>query len=647
MKKIFICWFICSISLYAQSLIDSTNRDFLDSRPIDYIIEDQIQSLSGQQFLEDLNDRIEQPIDLNTASKEELISIPGIDPLTADMILKRKTEAGTLRTMSQIDDIQDLDPRLLPYLHTFTGFGSPEHQPSVLLRSRCLYDFQKSRGYTTGIYEGSRPALMNRLTWKVNDYVEASFLTEKDAGESSLTDFTSGYILLKKVGFITSAVAGDFIIESGNGAAFGYSSSFGKGSDVILPLLRTTRGVVPYRSTGETHFFRGGGVNFKASSVDGYFFLSRKTIDATLNDSGAISSLYDLGYYRTDAEKAKYAAARESIIGARLGWTFLQNASIGCLWYSAHLDPSLLPNDPFKPSGSNYTSFALDYNAEFPLETNRESLYLSGEWMRDRSGTIGGTTGIVLRLPSLQCAVGYRLYPERFISLFGSSFGEHGETMQNERGVYIGFRTDILSNMRFSTYWDFYEFPWRTYQNPLATNGRDVLVELEADLSKSTQVRIRYRVDTRQEINEQKRQTPRADVEIEPWPGFVFHTRIELTRVNDSSSESGLLLYQNVRVNIRPKFRVEGRIVYYETDSYQFALYEYEGDVSGAFTAPALFGKGFRWYVLASYTVGNVCKFSVKYSELRKSGVKSLGSGYDTIEGGLDNSLHMQLDISF
>ncbi len=290
-----MCWFIFSISLYAQSLIDSTN--------IDYIIEDQMQSLSGQQVLEDLNDRIEQPVDLNTATKEELLSIPGMNPLTADMILKRKTEAGTLRTMSQIDDIQDLDPRLLSYLHTFTGLGLPEHQPSVLLRSRCMYDFQKSRGYTTGMYKGSRPAVMNRLTWKVNDDIETSFLTEKDAGESSFTDFMSGYILLKKIGFITSAVAGDFTVESGNGAAFGYSSSFGKGSDVILPLSRTTRGVVPYRSTGETHFFRGGGVNFKASSVDGYFFLSRKTIDATLNDSGAISSLYDLGYHRPMPKK--------------------------------------------------------------------------------------------------------------------------------------------------------------------------------------------------------------------------------------------------------------------------------------------------------------------------------------------------------
>ncbi len=652
MKNIFLCWCIFFVSTYAQSPIDSTDRDSilsqrLNYRPIDQLIEDHIQSLPGQQFLEDVYDRVERPIDLNNATKEELLSIPGMNPLTADLILKRRTEVGTLRTMSQVKDIEGLDPQLLSYMRVFTGLRSPEHRSSVWLRSRYFYDFQRSRGYTTGAYEGTRPAVMNRVRWKVSDHIETSFLTEKDAGEKSLTDFMSGYLCFNKLGFVTSVLIGDFVVESGNGAAFGYASSFGKGSDVILPMSRTSRGVVPYRSTGEAHFFRGGGANFRTGSLDGFLFLSRKKIDATLNDAGEISSLYDLGYHRTETEKAKRAAARESIAGVRLGWTMFRNVSIGCLLNSARLEPSLQPGDPFKPSGNDFTSVAFDYNAAFSLEKEKEVLYLTGEWMRDRGGTIGGNTGIVLRFPTLQCAVGYRSYPEKFISLFGSSFGEHGETMQNERGVYIGFRTDITSGIKFSTYWDFYEFPWRTYQNPLPTIGRDALFELETDFSHSTQIKVRYRTDRRQEVVERQNQTLRGDVEIAPWPAFVSHTRIELTRVNDSSSETGLLLYQNIRLNIHPRFRIEGRIAYYKTDSYQSALYEYESDVSGAFTAPALFGKGLRWYILTSYSFGEVCKASVKYSELRKNGVKSLGSGYDMIEGGLDNTLHLQMDVAF
>jgi hypothetical protein len=171
-------------------------------------------------------------------------------------------------------------------------------------------------------------------------------------------------------------------------------------------------------------------------------------------------------------------------------------------------------------------------------------------------------------------------------------------------------------------------------------------MEIEMNLSKILKTRIRYRVDTRQEIDEEQKQTLRADADLISLSGLEFHSRIEMKWVNGSTNESGLLLYQNVRATLHPRFWIEARGTYYTTDSFESAIYEYESDVSGAFSAPGLFGKGWRWYLLASYSASDVIKFSVKYAELRKSGVKSIGSGYDTIEGGLDNSMHVQIDIS-
>jgi hypothetical protein len=69
--------------------------------------------------------------------------------------------------------------------------------------------------------------------------------------------------------------------------------------------------------------------------------------------------------------------------------------------------------------------------------------------------------------------------------------------------------------------------------------------------------------------------------------------------------------------------------------------------VGGAFTVPVSYGRGIRWYILASYSIGKNATLCLKYSELRKNDVESLGSGYDTIEGGVDNSLHLQLDVAF
>jgi hypothetical protein len=267
--------------------------------------------------------------------------------------------------------------------------------------------------------------------------------------------------------------------------------------------------------------------------------------------------------------------------------------------------------------------------------------------MRDQGGTIGGATVLMLRLQGFQCAVGYRLYPEKFISLFGSGFGEHGATLQNESGVYMGFRADITPDIRASVYGDYYRFPWRTYRNPLPTTGRDIQIEVEMDLKRSFQTRIRYRVDMREEKSVRQRQIFRTDADLSPWKGVGFRTRIELVRVIESSVENGLLIYENIRANIFHQFRIEGRIEIFRTDSYESALYAYESDVGGAFTVPLLYGRGIRWYILASYSIGKNATLCVKYSELRKNDVESLGSGYDTIEGGLDNALHFQVDISF
>jgi hypothetical protein len=328
----------------------------------------------------------------------------------------------------------------------------------------------------------------------------------------------------------------------------------------------------------------------------------------------------------------------------------MPNSTVGCLWYGARFDPGfeeMLSGDRFKPSGNKFSSVSIDYDAVFSLGTVSETAYLSGEWMRDREGAIGGSTRLTLRFPRFQCAAGYRFYPEKFISPFGSGPGEHGETLQNESGIYVGFRTTVTPNIRFSASGDYYAFPWRTSRNPLRTTGGDVQAQTEIDFSHSLTAVVRYRVDTREEINTRQREILRGDVDAEPWKRIGLRTRIELVQVNELSRESGWLVYQNVRANIFQHVRIEGRIALFNTDSYQSALYDYESDVGGVFSAPSVFGRGLRWYVLASYSVGKTCTVCVKYSELRKNGVESLGSGYDTIEGGVDNSLHLQVDIAF
>jgi hypothetical protein len=106
-----------------------------------------------------------------------------------------------------------------------------------------------------------------------------------------------------------------------------------------------------------------------------------------------------------------------------------------------------------------------------------------------------------------------------------------------------------------------------------------------------------------------------------------------------------LLVYQDVQMYPLPSLRVDVRVMVFETDSFDSRLYEFEGDVRGTFSNPALFGKGIRWYLLARYELDARIDLWVKYAQTIKDGVRVIGSGSNQILGDLENRLSFQVDI--
>jgi hypothetical protein len=89
------------------------------------------------------------------------------------------------------------------------------------------------------------------------------------------------------------------------------------------------------------------------------------------------------------------------------------------------------------------------------------------------------------------------------------------------------------------------------------------------------------------------------------------------------------------------------RIVFFRTDSFNSAIYEYENDLTGVLTNRALFGEGLRWYLIIRYRPMRLFTLSLKYSETYKPKEKSISSGFNEIAGNLDNRLALQIDVKF
>ncbi len=107
--------------------------------------------------------------------------------------------------------------------------------------------------------------------------------------------------------------------------------------------------------------------------------------------------------------------------------------------------------------------------------------------------------------------------------------------------------------------------------------------------------------------------------------------RIELTAVSYSVSHSrgeGMLMF--TEVNLSPphsSFYATARMIFFDTQSYDSRVYEYESDVRGGYSFPPLYGRGSRWYIVAGWKVFQHTELSFKYSETFQTGAAATARG--------------------
>ena len=108
-----------------------------------------------------------------------------------------------------------------------------------------------------------------------------------------------------------------------------------------------------------------------------------------------------------------------------------------------------------------------------------------------------------------------------------------------------------------------------------------------------------------------------------------------------------MLVFQDIRFSGLRDLVLYGRIIFFNTDSFNSAVYEYENDLTGVMTNLPMFGEGVRWYFIARYKVLKSLTISLKYSETYKPKERFLSSGNNLISNNIDNRISFQLDMNF
>ncbi len=671
MKTFFISVLLLypATTTYSQQDSITTLEDFLE-----LVADESVIDQDDSQILDLIELLLLYPVNINEATVQDLLIIPFIDAVSAQRIIEYRNKHGNYFSKQELNSIKGLNSDLLKILKPLITVAdtrpkkiftpapkaplsaartlSDSHKDYRLsIRSRAITDLQERRGFEEGKYLGSRIKSYFRLRGDYQNRYSFSGLIEKDAGERSFTDFYSASLSIRDVAWFNQVIVGDFLAEFGQGLVLWSPYAFSKGSDAVATVVRKARNFSQYTSTDENLFFRGVALSTIISGVGISGFVSVNKADATLLESNdEISALSLSGLHRTESEILKKDVLQNMSFALRIDTNPLELVNFSLLHLRTKFDRSLVPADKSKPAGDSFSFTSASYDFIF------QRLRFSGE-VAYNSTSVASVNSLSFELTkSFSAIVLLRSYPRNFTNLYGKGFGESSRT-QNEFGIYTGFRWQTPVG-NFNVYYDQFKFPFATTDLALPINGNEIMINYSARISKGFFFSARYKnelkeidetINNVQQLVDKRLQRIRTDFIYNVNKNLRLKSRLEYSNysVDDiNQTEEGFLFYQDIRLNLLKNLRLYSRLVLFQSDSFNSRLYEFENDLTGVLSNPALFGEGIKWYVLIYYNVFDYLRLSIKYSELHKPNEETLSSGLNLIKSNTDDRLSIQIDYS-
>lgn len=539
--------------LWAQPLRDSVPRR--DENDIDQTIEDAIiDSQSDDQtdwtFLTDnLQDLRERPLNLNTASPDLLIQLPGMNPILVNNLVNYIREFGKLTSIYELQAVpgfnvelfrlitpyvtvkesqaKDINPGILhpagPSLRTVLD----EAKHEIILRTSFTQEQEKgylppsinSNGDTASHYAGNGARYYARYRMRYNQNFSLAIVGEKDSGEEFKWDpnksyygfdYLAGHVAIRDYGRLKRLVVGDFNVQAGQGLILSTGLGFGKGSDAVNAVKRQNLGIMPYASVNENQFLRGAAATVAFGKFYATGFASRNALDASVqadavadsvdgadgDEAAFASSLQTSGLHRTASEIANKDAIKENAIGGR--------AEFKDRWLQVGITHLHQQYDlPIQVDREGYRLFDFEGTSNYVTGIDFDATYRNfnffGEVARSKSGGFGGIGGLLASLtPKVDLAILVRNFERDFHTTKAFTFSERPTTSQNERGIYTGLRVTPSSKWVFSTYFDQFSFPWSKYNTSFPSHGNEFLVQVDYKPSRALGFQVRFRNDEKQ-----------------------------------------------------------------------------------------------------------------------------------------------------
>lgn len=690
MKRIFLIISLIIVYSTSYSQIETDNQTIEDL--IEDISANSDEELDYSTLYDDLNFYLNEPLNLNEATREDLEKLQFVNELQIQGILNYIEKYGKMLTIYEIQLIEGFEKedikRILPFV---TVKSEKEQTPFVLKKAltygthdvflRTQFVVEEQKGYISipdsildlepnkNRYLGNKYKYYVKYKYHYKNQIHWGITMEKDQGEEFFTgtqengfDFYSAHLQLEDIWKIKRLVVGDYSVQFGQGLIAWTGMTMGK-SSYTLNIKKKPQGIKKYSSVDENLFLRGGASIFKFGKLEIAGFYSQKMIDAnlttpidSLDDEQLlqISSLQITGYHTTPNEVADKDAISETVYGGNLTYReekFKAGLTFIGYEFGAELNKNPRPYNQFDFQGTSNINASLDYH--FILK----EINIFGEAAISQNGGKAIINGALIPLaPQISLAAIHRYYEKDFQAYYGGAFAE-GSKIANEQGIYIGAEIYPYKRWKISTYFDSYSFNWLTSRANAPFSGHDFLCQVNYNPTRKVSMEMKFKREIKPEntsddvsikfLENVDKWSIRYNISYKLTDFLTLKNRVEFANYQKAElKESGYMLYQDVKFTpIKIPLTLYFRYGIFDAP-YNARMYAYENDILYAFSIPGYYYQGFRTYVTVKYEFGERISVWLRYGQFSYSDRNVISEGAMTeIQGNTKSEIKAQIRI--
>ena len=661
----------CSAQNPSENLIE----EVLEDLSVNNDINNSVNSLNWENELEELSNRLQEPVNLNSATREQLEQFPFLSDIQIEHLLAYIYIHGQMETIYELQLVEELDRQTIQYLLPFVCIKAINNEPAfrwkTMLKDAGRYGknevltrldipFYKRKGYEH-TYLG--PSVYNsvKYTFRYRDQLYAGGVAEKDAGEPFAAlhnrygyDYYSFYLLLQNCGRLKSLAVGNYRLSFGQGLVMSTDYLMGK-TIYASSFNNRSAGIKRHSSTDEYNYFRGVATTValtKRLSVSAFY--SHRNMDGVVTD-GEITSVYKTGLHRSRKEADKKNLLTSQLTGGNVSYqqNHIRLGITGVYYvFNRPYEPELTGYSKYNIHGNHFYNLGIDYAYRW------RRFSFQGETAIGKEGWASLNGLQYSPVQDIQFMLIHRFYSYDYWAMYAHSFGE-GSTVQNEQGYYVGLETTPFSHWRFFVSFDLFSFPWKKYRINKPSRGTDGLIQATFTPRTNLSMYLKYR------YKQKERDLTGSKVTL-TLPIFHHQLRYRLNySLNDVFSSRTTLDYNHFHSQDRAATKgyqvtqmissqlpwtrlfadVQGS--YFCTDDYDSRVYVSEKGLLYTFYTPSFQGRGFRCAVRLRYELNKHWLFITKFGETIYLNRNEIGSGNDLIYGNKKADIQMQLRIKF